>query len=572
MRPVGRAGAARRARARRAGAQLAWRARAAAGRGARRRRPAPRSARRSAASGCSTRPVELGHELAQRRGSRSSERRALCTSSSSSAWADSSEKFSPWRRRPMSGPPGTWRKRKRARGAHPEVEVLGQAEAGVVAADGLVDAAVDHARWVDERVVLARPGGAAARAAGDPGCGHAPRWTPSPSMIDARRRGPRRCRDGDRRPRPGGRCGRARPRRRRRAWPRARRAPRGRSCCTPRRSRGWSRGARCAGAGRRSRQDLLDVRVGAAVQHDEDLEVVVGLAQAGGDCLGKVRVALVRRDTKGDSGGHGSPLASADGCGGFRAPSPTLGRRARGRLRPRLGHRQAGDVRHQRRRRPRAARSLPVDGRRERPHPDPVGGDDALRRLQRPPGRVPAVGARRGRFGGEPRRVVDVFHWPTFSNGGRPTCKSWAGVGGSDRTGHRGRGRHRRRTDRDRRRAERGQAKGKVLESRRPVERGDESGLHAGASGPGACSPVGVVPALHLLGIAQAQADHRAQVGEHGQAAGRRRVAAARGAAGRTNQNGGCCRRRGRRPRRPDQQQFDLRRVAGRHEPAMPAS
>ena len=55
----------------------------------------------------------------------------------------------------MSGPPGTSRKRKRAHGAHPEVEVLGEAEAGVVAADGLVDAAVDHARWVDERVVLA---------------------------------------------------------------------------------------------------------------------------------------------------------------------------------------------------------------------------------------------------------------------------------------------------------------------------------------------------------------------------------------------------------------------------------
>jgi hypothetical protein len=38
---------------------------------------------------------------------------------------------------------------------HPEVEVLREAEVAAVAADGLVDAAVDHARRVDERVVLA---------------------------------------------------------------------------------------------------------------------------------------------------------------------------------------------------------------------------------------------------------------------------------------------------------------------------------------------------------------------------------------------------------------------------------
>ena len=40
-------------------------------------------------------------------------------------------------------------------------------------------------------------------------------------------------------------------------------------------------------------------------------------------------------------------------------------------------------------------------------HPDPVGGDDAVRRLQRPPGRVPAVGGSGGRFGGQPGRLVD---------------------------------------------------------------------------------------------------------------------------------------------------------------------
>ena len=57
-------------------------------------------------------PVELGHELAQRRGRRSASAGAFCTSCTSSAWADSSEKFSPWRRKPMSGPPGTSRKRK----------------------------------------------------------------------------------------------------------------------------------------------------------------------------------------------------------------------------------------------------------------------------------------------------------------------------------------------------------------------------------------------------------------------------------------------------------------------------
>ena len=145
----------------------------------------------------------------------------------------------------------------------------------------------------------------------------------------------------------------------------------------------------------------------AAVQHDEDLEVVVGLAQAGGNRLREVCVALVGRDAERHTGGHGSPLFSAEGRGGFRAPSPTLSRRARGRPRPRVGHRQAGHVRHQRRRRPRPARGLPAHGGRERLHPDPVGGDDALRRLQRPRGRVPAVGGRRGRFGGEPRRVVD---------------------------------------------------------------------------------------------------------------------------------------------------------------------
>ena len=42
-----------------------------------------------------------------------------------------------------------------AHGAQPEVEVLGEAEGRVVAADGLIDAAVDHARGVDQRVVLA---------------------------------------------------------------------------------------------------------------------------------------------------------------------------------------------------------------------------------------------------------------------------------------------------------------------------------------------------------------------------------------------------------------------------------
>ena len=143
----------------------------------------------------------------------------------------------------------------------------------------------------------------------------------------------------------------------------------------------------------------------AAVQHDEDLEVVVGLAQAGGNRLREVCVALVGRDAERHAGGHGSPLFSAEGCGGFRAPSPTLSRRARGRPRPRVGHRQAGHLRDQRRRRPRPARGLPAHGGRERLHPDPVRGDDALRRLQRPPGRIPAVGGRRGRFGGEPRRA-----------------------------------------------------------------------------------------------------------------------------------------------------------------------
>ena len=43
-------------------------------------------------------------------------------------------------------------------------------------------------------------------------------------------------------------------------------------------------------------------------------------------------------------------------------------------------------------------------------HPDPVGGDDALRRLQRPRGRVPAVGGRRW-----------SVRWRTSSGRGSPT-------------------------------------------------------------------------------------------------------------------------------------------------------
>ena len=77
---------------------------------------------------------------------------------------------------------------------------------------------------------------------------------------------------------------------------------------------------------------------------------------------------------------------------------------------PRLGHRQARRLRHRRRRRPRPARDLPADGARERLHPDPVRGDDALRRLQRPRGRVPAVGRRRW-----------SVRWRTSSARGSPT-------------------------------------------------------------------------------------------------------------------------------------------------------
>ena len=55
-------------------------------------------------------------------------------------------------------------------------------------------------------------------------------------------------------------------------------------------------------------QDLGDPRVAPAVENDEDLEILVGLVQAGGDGLLEICVALVRRDAEGHAGGHGSLL------------------------------------------------------------------------------------------------------------------------------------------------------------------------------------------------------------------------------------------------------------------------
>jgi hypothetical protein len=99
-------------------------------------------------------PVELGHELAQRRGLDEGAQRALylfdlerpsrLVGEVLAVAAKADERLA---RDVAESEP--------ASGAQPEVEVLGEAEGGVVAADGLVDAAVDHARGVDERVVLA---------------------------------------------------------------------------------------------------------------------------------------------------------------------------------------------------------------------------------------------------------------------------------------------------------------------------------------------------------------------------------------------------------------------------------
>ena len=56
------------------------------------------------------------------------------------------------------------------------------------------------------------------------------------------------------------------------------------------------------------RQDLVDLRVVRAVEHDQDLEVLVVLVQAGGDRLGQVGVAGVGRDTERDTRGGSHPL------------------------------------------------------------------------------------------------------------------------------------------------------------------------------------------------------------------------------------------------------------------------
>ena len=99
-------------------------------------------------------PVELGHELAQRRGLDQRAQRVLhllhlerlggLVGEVVAVAAQADER-----------PAGHVAEAEGAHRAQPEVEVLGEAEVTAVAADGLVDAAVDHARRVDERVVLA---------------------------------------------------------------------------------------------------------------------------------------------------------------------------------------------------------------------------------------------------------------------------------------------------------------------------------------------------------------------------------------------------------------------------------
>ncbi len=99
-------------------------------------------------------PVELGHELAQGRGGDQRAQRVLhlldleglggLVGEVVAVAAQADER-----------PAGHVAEAEAAHRAQPEVEVLGEAEVAAVAADGLVDAAVDHARRVDERVVLA---------------------------------------------------------------------------------------------------------------------------------------------------------------------------------------------------------------------------------------------------------------------------------------------------------------------------------------------------------------------------------------------------------------------------------
>ena len=94
--------------------------------------------------------------------------------------------------RAMSGPPGQWRKRNSRAGAQPEVEVVGERVAGVVAADRLVDAAVDHPGRVDE-VVVAEEERVQQRAGRELAAVPHAGLRPPASMITSRRRGRRRC-------------------------------------------------------------------------------------------------------------------------------------------------------------------------------------------------------------------------------------------------------------------------------------------------------------------------------------------------------------------------------------------
>ena len=86
-----------------------------------------------------------------------------------------------------------------------------------------------------------------------------------------------------------------------------------------------------------AREDLRHRRVAPAVEHHEDLEVAVGLLQAGGNGLLQIGVALVGGDAKGDArvhgarnaGGLGSPFSSAPRPGALRRRGQAAGEQSR---------------------------------------------------------------------------------------------------------------------------------------------------------------------------------------------------------------------------------------------------